>query len=113
MEIHSEERVQVRFTVNGEFTDAFYFTAEERAALTDDQLDAMKAERYNAWKAIVTAPPAIPVAPTEEQVLAEIVALEEQRATVDAELAAKNTTLAVIVAKADPLPIKIDPALKG
>jgi hypothetical protein len=62
---------------------------------------------------IIDAPPPIPAPPTEEQVLADIVALEEQRSTLDAELAAKNTTLAVIVAKADPLPIKIDPVLKG
>jgi hypothetical protein len=61
----------------------------------------------------VCTPPRIPEPPTEEQVLADIVALEEQRAMLDAELAAKNTTLAVIVAKADPLPIKIDPVLKG
>jgi hypothetical protein len=116
MEIVSQELIQVRFTVKDgdrEFSDALYFTAAERAAIAAEDLEALKTQRFEAWKAIVEAPPAIAVPPTEEQVLADIVALEEQRATLDAELAAKNTTLAVIVAKADPLPIKIDPVLKG
>lgn len=84
MDIKSEERVQIRFTVNGEFTDALYFTPAEREALTPEGLDQLKADRYNAWKAVVAAP-ARP--PSEEDLAAALEAKVQEKERLDAELA--------------------------
>lgn len=36
--------------------DTLFFTEEEYAALTPEQINAMKVDRYQKWRAIVTAP---------------------------------------------------------
>lgn len=61
MELTEETRVSVRIVVPatgdlGEFSDALHFTPEERAELTDAQLEQMARERYDNWVAAVTAP---------------------------------------------------------
>lgn len=38
------------------YKDALHFTEEEYAALTPEQIEAMKDERYQNWYAIVTNP---------------------------------------------------------
>jgi hypothetical protein len=52
-------QVQVRFTVHdddlGDFADALYFPVDEWP-VPDAQLEAAKWERFDAWKAAVTAP---------------------------------------------------------
>jgi hypothetical protein len=39
------------------YKDALYFTEEEYAALSPEQIESMKDERYNRWYAIITTPP--------------------------------------------------------
>lgn len=48
-------------TEHGLFRDALYL--EDNHGLSEAQIDAMKAERRDAWIAIVTAPPVEPTAP--------------------------------------------------
>lgn len=82
------EQVQVRFTVvDGDHTysDALYFTPAEFASLTPEQLMARKVERFQNWKAIVTAPPRVP---TQEEIQAQIAALTQQQLDTQAQLLA-------------------------
>jgi len=51
-------------TPHGLFRDALHLA--DAHGLTDDQIEAMKAERRDNWIAVVTAPPAEEVPPTEE-----------------------------------------------
>lgn len=53
------------------YRDAIYLTAEQRAQLTDADIETMKQERYDAWYAIANPPapyvdPQELVAPTPE-----------------------------------------------
>ncbi len=48
--------VQVRFTIDN-FSDALYFTMDEWANVTDDQIETMKKERYTNWKNSIDNPP--------------------------------------------------------
>ena len=62
-------KVQVIFTSNtkhGEYRDALYFTEEEYSALTQEQIDAMKQARADAWVDFRDNPPAVPE-PTKEE----------------------------------------------
>lgn len=106
MEITREEKVQVRFTVkdgDDRFTDALYFTTEERAALTDEQLQALQMARFEGYKAAVAARP-VARARTEEEIASELKSLEEQRAILDATIATKSAELTTARTKtADPL----------
>lgn len=69
MEITSEAKIQIRFTVKDdaghELTDALYLTQAEIDAAGPDGIRAMQEARFTNWLAVVTAPP--PVL-TEEQV---------------------------------------------
>lgn len=51
--------IQVRFTKVTEdgvqFNDALYFTEEQWAAIADAQLEALKTERFESWKAAIAA----------------------------------------------------------
>lgn len=73
------EQVQIRFTVtDGDHTysDALYFTPAEYAAKTPEEIEAMKLERFERWKAVVTAPPR---ELTEEDKQAQIASLTQQQ----------------------------------
>lgn len=75
MEITSQTNVQVRFTIKDgdhEYTDALYLTPEEHERMTPEDIEARQQERFNNWKAVVTAPP---VELSDEQKAA----MEEQR----------------------------------
>lgn len=103
MNIESTTLVQIRFVVDkggpDEFADALYFTPEQFVALTPEQLETAQIERVDNWKAMLAAAAAAPVKEvTEEEVLADIVTLEEQRAAIDEQLAAKSAELAVLTA---------------
>jgi hypothetical protein len=87
MEITSQQNVQIRFTVregDHEYTDALYFTPEEFAALTEEQLEAMKVRRFENWKAIVTTPRP---EPTEEEKAAQLEALKAEQERIAAQIA--------------------------
>ena len=43
------------------YRDALYFTQEQFDALTEEEIEAMKDQRYNSWYDLVTNPP-----PSEE-----------------------------------------------
>ena len=52
--------IQVRFRKSYkdiEFNDALYFTQAEYALKTEDEIDAMKEERFQAWCNIIDNPP--------------------------------------------------------
>ena len=91
MQIASTESIQVRFTVtdgSDSFTDALYFSPAEYAALTEEQLEAMKQARFAAWKAVATAPPAPVVPPTPEEIQAQIDSLTQQQRDTQTQLLA-------------------------
>lgn len=98
--ITSDEKVQVRFTIKDvdgtEFTDALYFTPAERAAVTPVQLAAMQMERFAKWKA--AAAPIIPMAATEEQIRADLDALEQQRAALEEQITTRSAELDAVTA---------------
>lgn len=83
------ERVQILVEETAEdgtvFTDALYFTPEERAALKDEELQAAGQARYDGWKAIVDAPPK---ALSEKERIEGVRAMLEQKAQIEAAVAA-------------------------
>lgn len=67
--------VKINFTKSNEkysFSDALHFSQEEYYALTEEEIENMKQQRFDKWYSIIT------YVPTEEE-LAEQAALEEQR----------------------------------
>jgi len=77
--------VQVKFTEEtpqGRFCDALYLTPEQYASMSQQDVDALKAERVNNWKAVVTAVP-VEVVKTQEDIEAEIKAIDEQIVQLD------------------------------
>lgn len=53
--LHSHRRfmtVQIKFQIE-DFKDALYFTDEEYAALTENDIETMKQARFLAWQEIV------------------------------------------------------------
>lgn len=66
-----EVRIQYRFTVEAEgypdFTDAIYFTIEEFNEMSDADLEALKAERWENWATIFDNPPVEVDAPPAEE----------------------------------------------
>jgi hypothetical protein len=77
-------RVQVCFSQDVEvkgmpisYSDAFYFTQEEYASLSESTLQEMKDDRIANWKNAIENTSA-PIEPTEEQLEAEKVAISEQ-----------------------------------
>ena len=84
-------KVQVRFskrTAQGvEFNDALYFTQEEYAALSPEQLEAMKQARFDNWQEIViTASNRPPVVPTRQELEQRRAELELHRQSVVSEI---------------------------
>lgn len=68
--MNQEVTVQVKFKIVRDgfsLVDAFAFTPEEYAGLSQEQLDAMKAERFNTWKEHILQPaPEIKITIEEE-----------------------------------------------
>lgn len=77
------------------FKDAIYLTFAEYDALSEEQLDALRLERYNAWRAhmdeVRNAPPVV-VAPADEVTTLEELRQQTQSmlAQIDAQIAARN-----------------------
>ena len=89
-------RVQVlisELTPYGQFNDALYYTTEEFEALKDEDVEAAKQERIDAWVAGQEAQKD-KVAPTEEEPLAKKTALEDTVAEAQEEIAAIEAQLA-------------------
>jgi hypothetical protein len=61
-ELGTDVRIQVPIkaqTEVGEYNSALYFTPAEYAALTQEQIDAMKQARVSAWVEAVKNPPVV------------------------------------------------------
>lgn len=89
MQIDSSQKIQVRFTVTDQgqtFTDALYFTSEEYAALTERELAEMQRARFDAWLALVQAPPLPPVELSPEEIRGQIEQLQTQADALIAQL---------------------------
>jgi hypothetical protein len=81
-------QVVVRFTVNegsDQYTDALYFTPDEHSALSDKDIEVLQQERYDNWKAIVTAPRP---EPTPEEIAQQKTDLAQQFISTKAQLMA-------------------------
>jgi len=75
MEILENGMVKIDFTKsNGRYSysDALIFTQEDYAALTEDQIEAMKQARFDKWYAIIT------YVPTPEEIAAAQAEAEAQ-----------------------------------
>lgn len=53
-----------------EYNDALYFSQEEYAALTQEQIEEMKQTRFNNWLSVIQNP-VIQPEPTEAQIIEE------------------------------------------
>ena len=86
--------IKVEFTeeVNGnKFTDSLYFTPEDYEALSEKQLNSLKKERVDNFKAFIDNPPQ-PPEPTKEE-------LEQSKETLAAELERLNEKIQAKEAK--------------
>lgn len=74
-------------TEHGMYRDALYFTDEEYAALTEDDIEQLKQTRVDNWIAVITAPPVEvveeEVQPAEED--PQVVVEEDQEPTTNEE----------------------------
>lgn len=80
-------KIQVLFTITQDgntLTDALYFTQEQFDALTSEELDQMKQDRFDRWVANIIAASNSPAPePTEEELQAELQAIQEQKAVLE------------------------------
>lgn len=84
--------IKVEFTeeVNGnKFTDSLYFTPEDYEALSEKQLNSLKKERVDNFKAFIDNPPA-PPEPTKEELEQSKEILAEQLAKLEESIQAKG-----------------------
>ena len=82
-------RVQVlinKDTAQGQFQDAVYFSKEEFDALDESALTALKEKRASDWVASVESASRVEYTPTEEELMAQKLALQEEIAQVDGKL---------------------------
>jgi hypothetical protein len=99
MNVVSEKRIQVRFTITEDgktYSDALYFTEAEHAAATTKQIEDAQVARFNQWKAVVTAPPK---EPTDEEKQAEVDTLVEEKARIESRIAELSVKPAPIKVK--------------
>ena len=83
--------IKVEFTeeVNGnKFTDSLYFTPEDYEALSEKQLNSLKKERVDNFKAFIDNPPE-PIEPTKEELEQQKQMLQDQVAELDARIVKK------------------------
>lgn len=84
--------IKVEFTeeVNGnKFTDSLYFTPEDYEALSEKQLNSLKKERVDNFKAFIDNPPE-PIEPTKEELEQSKEILAEQLAKLEESIQAKE-----------------------
>lgn len=73
--------IRIRYSIetpHGVFTDAFTFSIDEYAKLSQDDLEAMKQERVNNWLAAMNRPP-----PTKADLEALAASLDEEQAGIE------------------------------
>ena len=69
----SEIKIQIKFKIeeNGySFSDALYLTLEQYQTYTQEQIEVLQRERFDAWMDAINNPPVIDQ-PTEEQLAAD------------------------------------------
>lgn len=101
-----EVRIQVLFSKVYEsgdkgaiqYQDALYFTEDQYAKLTNDEIEQIKNDRFTAWQAVVDNPP-VAVEPTKEE-------LENVAVTLQAEIAKLINVLQELVSKIQELEAK-------
>lgn len=49
------------------YKDALHLSAEDYESKTEEEIEAMKQQRFDNWIAVITAPPPETPAPTEQQ----------------------------------------------
>jgi len=101
-------RIQVlvrRDTSEGRFQDAIYLSADEFAAMTDQEIEDLKSARADSWCSMVKAArSAKPAEPTAEDLAAMKASIEASRASLDAQLVEVEARLAIAVAaEAEPI----------
>ena len=94
IQIRFQEDVKVK-GMNLQYSDALYYEPSVYAAMKQSDIDAVKAERVNNWKAIVENPAPVKE-PTKEELIAQIAAMDEQKASIESqklEIQSKITTM--------------------
>lgn len=106
-------KVQVQFSedvdVKGTkitYSDALYFTPEKYAEMKQDEIDTLKQERINNWKAVIETP-IIEKEITKEDLEAQIASLEEQKASIKSQKVELNAKLVAIAVVDKPIDEKI------
>ena len=83
--INKNIKIQVQFTQTtefGEYSDAIYFSPAEYEALTEEELTALQNERVANWIQTIKDSQVV-VEPTDEELLAEKTAIEQQIAQLE------------------------------
>ena len=80
-------KVVIRFTVNGEFSDALNLSQEEFAALKPGELEELQTVRYNSWKqSISQVSKIVGPEPTVEELQAQLEAVAVEQAGLEQQL---------------------------
>jgi len=79
-------------TSEGQFNDALYFTKEQWAKLTKEELAAMVKKRVDNWLNLVKNPPK-PKEPTKEELQAQVEQLQQQKDLIQQQLDGINAQI--------------------
>jgi hypothetical protein len=71
----------------GEFNDALYYTPDEWANLTQDDIDKATQTRVDNWVNLIKNPPP-PPEPTKEELEQRVADLENYKTSIDAQISA-------------------------
>ena len=96
--IPDDARIQIpihQHTIVGDYNDALYFTPTQYVATTPAQINQMIQDRVNNWVSMVRTPPP---PPTQEQIQADIDAIQAQINQLTAQKANEQTILTAILA---------------
>ena len=91
--------IQVRFseqTKYGEYQDALYYTEDEYAKLTEEDITAAKQARIDNWIQVVENPPIV-VKPTKEELQAQETELQKQLTEIQEQIATKEVVKETVI----------------
>lgn len=85
-----EVRVQVQFTKTTpegiHFTDALYYSLDEYAKLSTDEIEAAKQARFDAWQEVIKNPTPIDVKDQLASITDQIDSLTQQKQELEAQV---------------------------